>query len=157
VQGLSNDSAEDLAGLFRLETCELRSILLPPQPDLRFPFPNQGFTLWVSEEPHSINRDEDPGLLLLIEEFPLSDQAFPQMLTGLSFLSALSVVLDSDPVGDLGSDVPSDPLRTLEFLHGIKGLPKMTQVLYRVRLTFLNRDRDDQLTTIGYPIVVARA
>jgi hypothetical protein len=37
------------------------------------------------------------------------------------------------------------------------GPPKMATVLYRVRATFMEPDREFSITTIGYPIAIWRA
>jgi hypothetical protein len=163
---------------FREETLELQSVYIPPSGN--HPLLKNGLTLWISDSPET-GRNK-PGLLVLIEQFPLPDEPSAKFLTGFTILGMLReefgavalrdefnlVVPDEFKIVVVGGDFkvavlrdeivfPEDVLRELETFGARMGPPKTVAALYRMRATFMDAHRGSSLTTVGYPIAIWRA
>ncbi|MEQ0559880.1 hypothetical protein ABJI51_12410 [Amycolatopsis sp. NEAU-NG30] len=151
----------ELRRTFRRETCEVRSVLLPPPADGSR---ESGTALWVSDRPLeqviSAGRRRKIGALYLIPEFPHSDGP-AHYVSGVSLLQMLySLDLDRIASGlrEMRGDGAARPFGLRELVRsGRLGPPKMVDVLYRIRGSYLDRHDGFRVTTIAYPIVMLRA
>jgi hypothetical protein len=109
-----------------------------------------GLSLWISDKPDA--RFNEPGLLLLIEHFPLPDEPSIRAFSGYTLLSMIRIVTEEGfpEVPEIGANTR----QALEAFGALIGPPKTATVLYRVRTTFAEEKRDYSITTIGYPIAI---
>ena len=169
--------------IFREETLQLQSVYVPPTGD--HPLLKNGLSLWISDPPEV--QERGPGLLLLMEQFPLPDQPSVRNISGYTLLSLLDdefrfvrLPNEFDLPGDFelyvpeyaeqkyavlpdGLKVPNIPgiggntRQALKMLGARMGPLKSAAVLYRVRAMFMEAERDYSVTTVGYPIAIWRA
>jgi hypothetical protein len=121
--------------------------------------------LWVSARPLEPAADDsgyqEIGALYLLQNFPRSDGP-AHLVSGASLLQMF-----------YGLELPGFASGLDQFAEGGRGLPrgvrlqdlielgrmdppKMVDVLYRIRGSYLDTDDDFRVTTIGYPIVMLR-
>jgi hypothetical protein len=150
------ETRDDRHALFREETVELQSIYIPPHEDE--PLLKAGLSLWISDQPE-VHRLE-PGLLLLIGNFPLPDTPATEVISGYSLLSMLSDALSPEGERVRPPNIPgigADTRQALKMFGARIGPPKLATALYRVRATFNETERNYSITTVGYPIAIWRA
>jgi len=167
---LPEDVWRELRRTFRRETCEVRTLLLPP------PAPPgvEGLALWVSTRPldHATDQSgyQELGALYLLRNFPHSD-GVARYVSGASLLamlyeielprfgSGLEQLADgSGRRGPLRGTADTRGARLQDLVElGKLGPPQMVDVLYRIRGSYLDLDDESRVTTIGYPIVMLRA
>lgn len=162
---LPEDVWQELRRTFRRETCEVRSVLLPAPPDGA----PSGPALWVSERPleqaAGAARRRAVGALYLVQEFPHEDGP-AHFVSGVSLLhmlheldlgglaaSLVRTARDAAPPGVRPGGVGMRELID----RGRVGPPKMVDVLYRIRGSYLDREDGFSVTTIAYPIAMLRA
>jgi hypothetical protein len=161
----------ELRNTFRRETCEVRTLMLPPPTGA--PPGTEAPALWVSARPleratYSGGHPEI-GALYLLQSFPYSDGP-ARRVSGLSLLtmlyevdvprmaSALERFADESGRRLVGRTGDPRGARLHDLLElGRWGPPKMVDVFYRIRASFLDTCDDDRVTTIAYPIVMLRA
>ncbi|MFF1615797.1 hypothetical protein ACFVYA_49405 [Amycolatopsis sp. NPDC058278] len=161
----------ELRKTFRRETCEVRTLLLPPPAGA--PPGTEGPALWVSARPLKRGTDSSGyhkiGALYLLQSFPHADGP-ARCVSGLSLLTMLyeldvlptasSLERFADESGRRLRGRVGDPrgARLHDLLElGRWGPPKMVDVFYRIRASFLDFDDDYRVTTIAYPIAMLRA
>ncbi|MEV7096813.1 hypothetical protein AB0M80_28575 [Amycolatopsis sp. NPDC051045] len=161
----------ELRRTFRRETCEVRSLLLPP-PD-GAAAGTKGLALWISARPLELETgtggDREIGALYLLPNFPEPDGP-ARYVSGLSLLAMLyELELPRLAAGleQFADDSGRRPCRGTRNTRGARlqdlvelgkwGPPKMVDVLYRIRASFMDSDDDFRVTTIAYPIAMLRA
>jgi len=111
------------------------------------------------------------GNLLLLEHYPVKDGPW-KMASGATILVVLSKMIEKDCLGTSPKDMRSfvgrtandlldadrdpSPLLMFEKLGAIIGPEKMIDVVYRIRMTFVEQFGNWTTTTIGYPISICR-
>ncbi|MEU4254061.1 hypothetical protein AB0F15_42380 [Amycolatopsis sp. NPDC026612] len=162
---------KELRRTFRRETCEVRSLLLPPPADA--PPGTDGLALWISPHPLEGVTDsrgnDEIGALYLLPNFPFADGPV-RYVSGLSLLAMLYDIGLRQFVSGLerfADDSGRRPCRGTRDTRGARlhdllelgrwGPPKMVDVLYRIRASFLDSDDGYRVTTIAYPIAMLRA
>jgi hypothetical protein len=161
---------DDAEKIFRSEVCKATRVLIPND--------QAPLALWICDSPdakepedraakHSFGRVVGP--LYLIEDFRPADLGSPVIRTSYSTLRMLvEQVADSELEAKL-SNVPDEadpgklfsrrPFELVEKLGGKVGDPRTIKALYRIRATLVDQYRypEQQVVTIGYPIVVEEA
>lgn len=149
LEELPEAAQADLWAIFREEVVELRTVVLEPR--LSDPFLKNGLVLWIAVEEAAEHLR--PDVLLLIQQFPLDDEPFARTVSGFSLLAREADKLALPTVPGIGAN----PIEALKLLGAWVGPPKLCSALYRVRATFAEPQRQYSLTTVGYPIVIARS
>lgn len=145
---LDESTQVELSAIFRQEEVELQSAYIDPGSSSLAG--GHGMTFWIDQ---GVTDSARADVLFLVQEFPLPDQPGSYAFSGYSMLSHRATEFGIPVVPGIGAN----PLGALEQSNARIGAPKMCSVLYRVRATFNEPDRDFSLTTVGYPIAIWRS